>query len=41
MNLAVPNDFSYVRSDNSGTSIPAEPAESVASEKVCPIFKAF
>ena len=39
MNRAVPSDFSYVRSDNSGTSIPAEPAERVASENVCPILE--
>ena len=39
MNRAVPSDFSYERSDSSGTSIPAEPAERVASENVCPISK--
>lgn len=38
MNRAVPSDFSYMRSDNSGTPIPAEPADNVASENVCPIF---
>ena len=38
MNRAVPSDFSYERSDSSGTSIPAEPAERVARENVCPIF---
>lgn len=39
MNRAVPRDFSYVRSASSGTSIPAEPADNVASENVCPIFR--
>ena len=39
MNRAVPSDFSYERSDSSGTSIPADPAERVANENVCPIFK--
>lgn len=37
---AVPSDFSYVRSDSSGTSIPAEPAGKVANENVCPILQA-
>jgi len=39
MNLAVPIDFSYTRSDNSGTSIPAEPADSVVREKPCPMVE--
>jgi len=38
MNLAVPRDFSYVRSESSGTSIPAEPADRVVTEKPCPIM---
>ena len=37
MKRAVPIDFSYTRSASSGTSMPAEPAESVVNEKPCPI----
>lgn len=37
MNRAVPSDFSYVRPESSGTSMPAEPAGKVAREKVCPM----
>jgi len=33
MNLAFPRDFSYVKSESSGTSMPADPAESVVAEK--------
>lgn len=40
MNRAVPMDFSYTRSESSGTSIPADPAERVVSEKPCPILSA-
>ena len=29
--------FSYTKSESSGTSMPAEPAESVVREKPCPI----
>lgn len=32
MNLPPPIDFSYTRSDNSGTSIPADPADRVVRE---------
>lgn len=39
MNLAVPNDLSYVRSESSGTSIPADPADRVVIEKFCPILE--
>lgn len=31
-------DFSYTRSESSGTSMPAEPAESVVREKPCPML---
>lgn len=37
MNRAEPSDFSYVRSDNSGTSILAEPDDRVVVEKPCPM----
>lgn len=37
MNRAVPIDFSYVRSDSSGTSMPPEAADKAWSEKFCPI----
>lgn len=33
MNCAVPIDFSYTRSDSSGTSIPAGPADGVAIDR--------
>lgn len=38
MKRAVPKDFSYVKSDSSDTWIPAEAADSVAREKVCPML---
>jgi len=38
INLAVPSDFSYVKSDNSGTCSPADAADSVAVENVWPIL---
>ena len=37
MNRPPPIDFSYTRSDSSGTSIPAEPAERVVREYPCPM----
>ena len=37
MNRAVPMDFSYVRSDSSGTSMPPGPADKACSEKFCPM----
>lgn len=39
INLAVPRDFSYVRSESSGTSMPAEPADRVVTEKPWPMLK--
>jgi hypothetical protein len=39
INRAAPRDFSYCKSASSGTSILAEPAESVVREKPCPMLE--
>lgn len=38
MKRAFPIDFSYKRSDSSGTSIPAGPPDKVVREKPCPMI---
>lgn len=38
INRAVLRDLSYLRSESSGTSMLAEPADKAASENVCPIL---